>query len=178
MPNISNVELVIGIVLVLLGISFAYKTYLASVLGKCYYWTGFLPLTVISPWVCHLPPASKRSLTKTAHGLWVHFFMGPIYLVCTVLCFVAGAEFLGLPGVSSLNYVLVGGNLGKAACVAFNKHTGFRFPFLERSRDTMAKRIEKVQLMTSQDRQLLPDTPPKSIRAQMDEAHNNPNGNY
>jgi hypothetical protein len=171
MPN-PSLELAIGMAIILLGLSFAYKTYQASILGKCTYWTGFLPLTVISPWITHLPASSKRSLTKTAQGLWVHMVMGPIFLVCSVLCFAAGAELMGLPGISTLNYILVGGNSGRAAAVAFNKHTGYRFPFLERSGETLGKRIDKAQMGIKADDEMLPNAPPKSIKSQMEDAHN------
>ena len=119
MPNPSY-DLAIGMLIIILGFSFGYKTYR----------TGFLPFTVVSPWFTHLPASSKKSLTKTAQGLWVHLLMGPIFLVCTVLCFAAGTELMGLPGIKTLNWVLVGGQEGKASCVAFDKRSGYRFPFL------------------------------------------------
>lgn len=171
MPN-QSLDLFIGTLIVILGISFTYKFYQATLLGKCTYWTGFLPITAISPWLTHIPSTSKRSLTKTAQGLWVHLLMGPIFLICAVLCFAAGTEIMGLPGINTLNWVLTGGNKGRATCVAFDRHNGFRFPFLLRSKDTLQKRIEKAQLGIKAGDEMLPGTPQKSIKQQMDEGAN------
>jgi hypothetical protein len=168
MPN-PSLDLAIGMVIVILGISFTYKFYQATLLGKCTYWTGFLPITMISPWLTHIPSTSKRSLTKTAQGLWVHLLMGPIFLICAVLCFAAGTEIMGLPGMNTLNWVLNGGNTGRATCVAFDKHSGFRFPFLKRSSEVIGKRISKVQLGIKAGDEMLPSGPQKSIKQQMDE---------
>jgi len=171
MPN-QTLDLALGILIVILGISFSYKFYQASLLGKCTYWTGFLPVTVISPWLTHIPSTSKRSLTKTAQGLWVHLLMSPIFLICAILCFAAGSEIMGLPGINTLNWVLAGGNISRAPAVAFDKRNGYRFPFLMRSSETINKRISKVQLGIKAGDAMLPDGPQKSIKQQMDEGAN------
>jgi hypothetical protein len=167
MPN-ANLDLALGMIIIILGISFTYKFYQATLLGKCTYWTGFLPVTIISPWLTHIPSRSKRSLVKTAQGLWVHLLMGPIYLICAVLCFAAGTEIMGLPGVNSLNWVLAGGNLGHPSCVAFDRRNGFRFPFLVRTNETLQSRMNKVQLKIKPGDEMMPSAPPKSIKSQMD----------
>jgi hypothetical protein len=170
MPN-QPMLLALGIVVVLLGFSFAYKFYLAAISGKCSYWTGFLPLTMVSPWLTHIPSTSKRSLVKHAQGLWVHLVMGPIFLICSILCIAAGTEILGLPGIQALNWVLAAGNSGRAPAVAFDMHTGYRFPFLMRSSEIIGKRMSKLQLDAG-DKALMPEAGrQKSIKQQMDEAH-------
>lgn len=157
MSNNPTLTIVIGLVIVLIGCSFTYKFYLASIQGKCAYWTGFLPLTVISPWLIHIPNMSKRSLTKEAQGLWVHLLMGPIFLICAILCFAAGTEIMGLPGIQTLNWVLAGGSPTRAPAVAFDTRNGFRFPFLLRSKDTLGTRISKVKLFVKKGDEMLPD---------------------
>jgi hypothetical protein len=168
MPN-QPLDLALGLFVVILGCSFAYKFVVASVLGRCSYWAGFLPITMISPWLVHLPASSKRSLTHQAQGLWVHLIMGPSFLICAILCFAAGTEFMGLPGISTLNLILAGGNTGRPSAVAFDRHSGFRFPFLQRSSQTFGHRVAKVQLGVDADKKMLPDQIP-SMGQTMDEA--------
>lgn len=148
----------LGLLLVLFGCSFAYKFFLACVLGKSSYWSGFLPITVISPFFTHLPRTSKRSLIHDAQGLWVHFLLSPLFLICSTLCFTAGAEFLGMPGVSVLNKILSGGKEGAATAVLFDRHRGFRFPFLQRSTDTLARRISNFKFDVSSDKEMVHDS--------------------
>lgn len=139
LPVMSDqVALVFGIFLMVLGISFAYKAYQAGIQGRVMYWEGFLPFTIISPFLLHLP-AGKKSLVKPAEGMWVHAIIAPIFLVLSVLCFAAGADYTGLPGVATLNVAMNGFKWGRADSVVFNRRTGYQFPIIPRSGKQLAK---------------------------------------
>ncbi|HEY9685018.1 MAG TPA: hypothetical protein V6C86_25800 [Oculatellaceae cyanobacterium] len=130
-------SLAVGIALMVLGVSFFYKAAVALVNGRMAYWTGFLPLTVISPFLIHLP-GSKNSLIKFAEGMWVVAIMSPIFLVLSVLCALSGAEYAGMPAVESINSALHGGTDGTAV-IAFSKTHGFAFPLLAHSSPALKK---------------------------------------
>ncbi|HEY9678407.1 MAG TPA: hypothetical protein V6C76_10380 [Drouetiella sp.] len=134
----DTVALVFGIFLMVLGISFAFKAYQAGIQGRCMYWSGFLPLTLISPFLLHLP-SGKKSLVKPAEGMWVHAVMAPIFLVLSILMFAAGADFTGLPGVATLNVAMNGFKYGRSDSVVFNRRTGYQFPFIARGSKQLAK---------------------------------------
>src|SRR5580658_6629792 len=104
-----NAVRVVGIVLILVGFSFFYKFLLASIKGRMKYWSGFLPFTIMSPFILHTPTTSKRTLVRETEGLWIHLLMAPIFLICGALCLGAGADLAGLPGTAAVNWVLSGG---------------------------------------------------------------------
>ncbi|MBS1954653.1 MAG: hypothetical protein JST89_10720 [Cyanobacteria bacterium SZAS-4] len=138
-PQMSDpVALVVGILLMVLGISFGYKAYQAGIQGRCMYWEGFLPFTLISPFLLHLP-SSKKSLVKAAEGMWVHAVMCPVFAVIGVLCLAAGADYTGLPGVSTLNVAMNGFKWGGPISVVFNRRTGYTFPIIPRAGKQLAK---------------------------------------
>jgi len=85
-------SLAVGILLMAVGVSFFYKAVIALIKGRTEYWTGFLPLTIISPFLIHLP-GGTNSLIKYAEGMWVVAVMAPIFIVLSVLCSLAGAEY-------------------------------------------------------------------------------------
>jgi len=166
----QSLDIALGLVIILLGLSFSYKFFLAGVLGRVSYWTGFIPFTIVSPFLLHIPATSKRSLVRSKQGLWVHLLMAPVFLICAVLCFAAGADIMGLPGVKTLNWVLTGGNVGRPSAVCFDRHNGYRFPCLVRAKDTLGVRIGKVQLYIPEDKRLLPENNPRSVPDQMQDA--------
>ncbi len=138
-PQMSEpVSLVVGIFLMVIGISFGYKAYQAGIQGRVMYWEGFLPFTLISPFLLHLP-GGKKSLIKPAEGMWVHAVMAPIFLVLSVLCFAAGADYTGLPGVATLNVAMNGFKWGRSDSVIFNRRTGYQFPIIPRAGKQLAK---------------------------------------
>ncbi len=138
-PQMSEpVALIVGILLMVIGISFGYKAYQAGIQGRVMYWEGFLPFTLISPFLLHLP-AGKRSLVKPAEGMWVHAVMAPIFGVLSVLCLAAGADYTGLPGVSTLNVAMNGFKWGGPISVIFNRRTGYQFPIIPRTGKQLAK---------------------------------------
>lgn len=138
-PQMSEpVALVVGIFLMVLGVSFIYKAYQAGIQGRLMYWEGFLPFTLISPFLLHLP-AGKRSLVKPAEGLWVHAVIAPIFGVIGILLLAAGADYTGLPGVATLNVAMNGFKWGRSDSVVFNRRTGYTFPIIPRAGKQLAK---------------------------------------
>jgi hypothetical protein len=125
-----QVSLAAGVLLMLLGISFFCKSAIAFLRGSMSYWAGFLPLTIVSPFFIHLP-AKKNSLVKTAEGSWVHFGMAPLFLLIGFFCFLAGAEYAGIPAVEATNTAF-GGRSGHLL-LTFDKSRGFAFPLLARN---------------------------------------------
>jgi len=135
-----QVSLAAGLVLMLLGISFFYKAAIAVLRGSMPYWAGFLPLTIISPFLIHLPPG-KNSLVKTTDGMWIPTVMAPLFFSVGFFCFLAGAEYAGLPAVEATNTALSGGKVGKPL-LTFNKSSGFAFPLLARSSPQLNKMMQ------------------------------------
>ena len=148
MPSV-NFDMILGVVIVLLGCSFAYKFVRALVYGQVSYWSGFLPFAVISPFFLHLP-AGKRSLIRRIEGHWVTIVLSPVFFICSILCLAAGVDLLGLPGVDTLNWVLNSGDRSKPAAVIFDKQHGYRFPLLSRIGNTLGDRFNKVQVPLSE----------------------------
>ena len=149
----SQITVFIGILLMVLGCSFAYKTVQAGVMGRVLYWSGFLPMTIVSPFFTHLPPGEK-SLIKSAEGVWVHLLMGPIFAIVTVLCFCAGADMVGLPGTNTLNFILNAGNETRPISVSFDKHRGYKFPMLDRAGKQFMKLMSGQYKISDKDKLL------------------------
>lgn len=144
----------IGVALILLGLSFAFKFYLAGIRGKVLIWQGLLPLTVLSPLITHLPPG-KRSLLKYKEGMWVHIFVAPIFLVLTILCLAAGSDLVGLPGTEMLNLAVNGGNESAPPAVLFSKAKGYHFPILARAGKKLHKIFLESELYLSEEKKYL-----------------------
>ncbi len=61
LPELTRSQAIaLGVALFLLGGSFAWKGYNALVKGRMLIWKGFLPFTIVSPFVTHLPPTKTR----------------------------------------------------------------------------------------------------------------------
>lgn len=147
-------SLVVGIVLMLLGSSFLYKAAIAGSKGSVQYWSGFLPLSLISPFVLHLP-ASKNSLVKRAEGLWVYLLMAPAFLIVSMLCFISGAEYAGLPAVDSVNHTVRMGS-GGPPLITFSKTEGFNFPAVWHAAPGLAKMFN-VQVNLDPSQKMVPE---------------------
>jgi hypothetical protein len=117
-----------GVFLVLLGCSFGYKCYQALIKGRLLIWRGWMPFTLASPFVNHLPPG-KNSLLQYKEAMWIHVIMGPMFFFLSVLCIAAGVDYIGFPGTEVVNSAMTGGKLGAAPAIVFNKRTGYAFPF-------------------------------------------------
>jgi hypothetical protein len=121
----------------LVGISFGCKFFLAAIKGRMRYWSGFMPLTVASPFLLHTPMMSKRSLIKETEGLWVHLLMAPVFLILATLCLGAGADLAGLPGTATVNYLLSAGKGGQD--IVFDPHQGYKFPILAKAGPVLSR---------------------------------------
>ena len=133
-------NILLAIVCIMLGLSFAYKAVLAIFLGRTQVWTGFLPITLISPLFIHLP-AGKNSLIRTSHGIWNHFILGPLFFFISVVLFATGADQLGLPGAEAVNYVFTLGKVGAAPAITFDRQRGYSFPIFKRAGDALIKSL-------------------------------------
>jgi hypothetical protein len=169
--------IVIGIIVILLGISFAYRFIRASVLGKVNYWAGFLPISIVSPLLIHIPPppsppvgkrstgvhpvTGKRSLIREATGFWVHIVMGPIFLILSILFLTAGFDLVGLPGSETLNLILNGGNRLAPTAVTYDKRYTFQFPIFVRALKKFGKNVDTAQIPLPADKKLLNDPAPR-----------------
>ena len=151
LPQDPIVRIGIGFLVFVLGISFLYKGWNACVLGRFYYWSGFLPFTMISPWLVHLPPG-KRSLVKKKEGLLAHMVLGPSFFFCAILALCAGADMMGWPGTKTLNLVLNGGDPNKPTAVSFDENTGrYAFPILRKSGGKLYKQLFETRISEDKD---------------------------
>ena len=107
-----------GALLIVLGLSFVYKGWQATVMGRCHYWSGFLPFTLISPWFIHIPP-KENSLVKTREGLLCHMFIGPLLFLTAVFCLILGFDMVNLKGMGTeaANFILSAGNSSKPTSI-------------------------------------------------------------
>jgi hypothetical protein len=146
--------LVIGAVFIVLGLSFCYKAWNATVLGRFHYWAGFLPFTIVSPWFVHLPP-SANSLIKIKEGLIAHAFIGPLFFLTAVPLIVCGMDLTGLSGTKAINYVLNAGDNSKGPAVMYSPPLNYQFPLAVRASKSIAK-LFNVQIGEDEKRKLLP----------------------
>jgi len=126
------IDILIAVALIALGISFAWKFVLAAFFGRTKVWSGFLPITIVSPFFIHLP-SSEKSMIKTTHNAWVQIFLAPAFILCSLICLATGADRLGMPGTAMINYVLTLGKPGQPAAIEYNPGTGYSFPIVPRT---------------------------------------------
>ena len=159
MPLSPPMQMALGFVLIVLGLSFLFKAYLAGVQGRLAYWSGFIPLTIISPFFVHVPPPQQSkqkelSLIKCADGLWVMLIFGPVFFIMAVLMIAAGADLNNWPGTQTVNTVLCGGKSGQM--VTFDKkRLAYSFPIVNKFE--FLKKIFGSQVGLSEDAKLYPD---------------------
>lgn len=124
----AYLNIFIAVMLMILGLSFAYKCYLAAFAGKVWIWPGFLPLTLVSPVFTHLPP-NKKSFVKVVQAPWVHIVWGPFFFLASLALTAWGADRLGLPGSQSINMLLTFGKPDAPKALYYDPaaHT-YRFP--------------------------------------------------
>lgn len=135
----------LGVFLVLLGLSYAYRFLLAALWGKMWYWKGFLPITIVSPLFIHFPPG-KNSLIHTKQDWWVHIVLGPIFFFASVGCLAAGADQLGYDGTNKVNNLVQSGveffgHKGIEPFITYSPTQGYRFPILDRSSKQVIKTL-------------------------------------
>lgn len=144
----------IGVVLLVLGFSYIYKGWAATVLGRCYYWAGFLPLTIISPWLIHFPPG-ENSLIKKREGLLCHMFIGPLFFLTSMFCLLFGADLVGLPGTDTANFILAAGQTGKPPAIIYNPPVNYKWPIVARGAKEMDK-IFQTKIYEDPSKSMLP----------------------
>lgn len=144
----------IGVFLIILGLSFCYKGWNATVLGRFHYWSGFLPFTIVSPWFIHLPP-SERSLIKIKEGISAHAFVGPLFFMTAIPLIVCGMDLTGLSGTKAINFVLNAGDYGKPPAVMYSPPLNYQFPLAVRASKSIAK-LFNVQIGEDESKKLLP----------------------
>ncbi|HEY9792332.1 MAG TPA: hypothetical protein V6D22_18160 [Candidatus Obscuribacterales bacterium] len=145
-------QLVGGFALFCIGVSFTWKFIQAAFLGKVTYWSGlekfgflFIPITwFISPLLCHLPYDPKNSLIRTQQQLWVHLVWGPTFFVFALMFMTSGADFMKLPGSTSLNTILTLNRSDIPACIVYEPTRWeyghkfpYKFPFLKKAARTV-----------------------------------------
>src|SRR4029078_7244888 len=101
--------------------------WIATVLGRVHYWSGFLPFTIVSPWFIHLPP-SERSLIKIKEGLVCHALIGPLFFFTAIPLIVAVMDLVGLPGSVGLNFILNAGDSSKPPAITYSGPLRYQFP--------------------------------------------------
>jgi hypothetical protein len=144
-------KIAIGILVIIVGFSFIWKGWQGCVMGRFSYWAGFLPFTLVSPWLVHLPQG-KRSLVKTKEGMLAHILIGPSFFLCAVLCICAGTDLVGLPGTKTLNHIINGGDEGKPTSISFNENTGrYDFPLAKRASEKFYKQVFEHRISDDKD---------------------------
>jgi hypothetical protein len=151
------VDTLIAVLLIALGISFAYKTVLAVFFGKVTYWAGFLPIGLISPLFVHLP-AGKNSLIKTEQSWWVHITAGPIFLICSMGLLASGVDQLGGPGTETINTVLTLGRTDVPPAITYNRMDGYRFPIVGKAGETIFKALTAPVLKDQEEKTKMIDS--------------------
>jgi|GEM_PF-426764 len=158
----------LGILVIVLGFSFIWKGWQAMVLGRFYYWSGFLPATLVSPWLIHLPP-SKRSLVKQKEGMLAHMVLGPSFMLCAILFICAGTDLMGLPGTKTLNVIINGGNQAAPTAVSFDENTGrYTFPIVNKTwtkvyRNFFEKKVDEDHDLLGRPIEHMYEAPQKTI---------------
>jgi hypothetical protein len=136
-----------GILLIALGLSFGYKFFTASFLGKVNYWGGlekvhwlFHPITLfVTPFLVHFPPKTTN-LIKVRSAGYVHLLWGPVFFLVSLMLMVSGADFLGLPGTKAMNFVLTCGRPDIPAAITYQPPTSewaigtYKFPILRKAK--------------------------------------------
>lgn len=151
---------VIGALFVILGLSFVYKGWNATVLGRIHYWSGFLPFTIISPWLIHIPPKDpKKSLVKQREGLFCHMVIGPLFFLTAAPFLVLGSDLItNGNGTNFANLVLNAGDKSKPAAIIYKPPVFYSLPIAGRA----GKKIEKIfqsQIYEDESKKLLPGSP-------------------
>jgi hypothetical protein len=131
-------DILLATVFIALALSFAYKAMEAVFFGRTYYWAGWLPIGIFSPFFIHWPP-NKNSLIKRIHHWFIHLTLGPAFILCALVCASVGMDKLGFDGTSLVNYVLTmpflprhAGAVDPGPAITFSKEQGYKFPILGR----------------------------------------------
>lgn len=145
----------IGALVLALGCSYAYKGWNALVLGRCHYWSGFLPFTVISPWLLHLPP-KQGSLVKLREGMLCHMVIGPLFFLTSFVFLIPGLDMLTNGyGTRMSNMILNAGDSTKPTAMIYSPPLNYKFPIMARASKTFGK-LFNTKLYEDPSKSLLP----------------------
>lgn len=145
----------IGALVLALGCSFVYKGWNALVLGRCHYWSGFLPFTVISPWLLHLPP-KQGSLVKLREGMLCHMVIGPLFFITSFFFLIPGLDMLtGGYGTKMSNMILNAGDSTKPTAMIYAPPLNYKFPIMARASKTFGK-LFNTKIYEDPSKSLLP----------------------
>lgn len=135
----DQINMLVGILLMVMGCVYIHKSYMAGIRGQMWYWQGFLPFTLISPWTCVIPP-KENSLIKVKEAMWVHAFFGPIFFLSAVVALSCGADLANLPGTKTTNWLFTYFLPDKTPFIVFDKnHYGVQFPAAVSNSKKLAK---------------------------------------
>lgn len=149
----------LGVVLMLMGAGYLYKAFIAIVQGRLWYFSGFLPFTIVSPWFVFAPPDERKSnsLAKVKDAIWVPIFFGPIFVICSILCLSAGADLANLPGTSTTNRILTSWTSDKTPVIVFDKkHYKMQFPAMVKTANKISKMFFNRTVEIKEQDKLLP----------------------
>ncbi len=160
----------IGALLFALGCSYLYKGWNALILGRCHYWSGFLPFTVISPWLLHFPP-KQGSLVKLREGMLCHMVIGPLFFITSFFFLIPGLDMVaGGAGTKFANLVLNAADSTKPTAMIYSPPLNYKFPILARAGKTWGK-LFNMKIYEDPSHSLLPGDQTKSLdQAQNDAA--------
>ncbi len=145
MPEIPDsmkpaLSIVGGACLLLLGLSFLWKAYQAGFSGKVRVWTGlenfgflFVPITILTPLVTHLPSDEKKGLIQTRQGPWYSMIYAPGFILLALMFMTAGADQLGLPGSRTMNTVLTFGRTDVPPAITYSPPFRYNFPVMKKA---------------------------------------------
>ena len=154
---------VLGVLSIVLSLSFLYKSWTATVLGKCHYWDGFLPLTIISPWLIHFKGSSENSLIKTKQGMVCHILVGPLLFFTALPLMVMGLDLTGLNGTGYTNLVLNLGSARQEPAIIYSAPISYRFPIIASSRVCL-ERMLNTNIEQEPGKVLLPRSDTRSAK--------------
>lgn len=143
---VEPLTMVFGVLLICLGLIYAYKFFEASVFGKYTYWDGlrpfgwyFIPLTILVTPLLAIGKPSEKNLIRTKNAGWVHLIWGPAFFLLSLMMLVAGADFLKLPGTQLMNTVLTCGRHDIPPAITYQPPFTYKFPLLKKARKTVFK---------------------------------------
>ncbi len=152
----DQISMIIGILVVILGCVYAHKAWMAGVQGKIWYWQGFLPFTLVSPWIVIFPP-KENSLCKVKEAMWIHLVMGPAFLISALVMISSGLDLTGLPGTEYVNSFFTMGTPDKTPIIVFDKKRySLRFPAVVKTGQKAAKMFFDLNMKLKGEDDLLP----------------------
>ena len=150
---------VLGIVLIIFGGGYLFKAFVAVFQGRIWYWDGFLPLTIISPFLVFCPPNERKAnaIAKVKDALWAPIFFGPVFLILGVVMMSAGADLANLPGTSTTNRVLTCWTSDKTPVIVFDKkHYKMQFPAVVKTANKISRMFFGGVINVQEKDKLLP----------------------